>query len=361
MIFPCRHWSRYARAFLFPPPTPSSGRDPDTCISQTRTSVSTPFVQVSNFHSEVFHSFNCPGRPPPPAALWKPPFPLTTAPTGTAFPRRHPNTAAVPPVAQQHPGCVGIFLLLLGETRRLSHARPGQARPGPPQAAMQGPARRAQPAPRTTHAEPQLWPARHPFPLPTFSPLPAVVPGQEKPPMSLRQTPGSAQCARAAEGGVRRPRYTHTLVVPPHVAALFIRGQVPVPAHKLIEELGGRYHRELRAESPSPDTSSAHLAPTTRAVPDGDKMAAVAGPAHNAPRGPSPSCSAPSRRLRAAQPEQPCGTREERGVPTNTGTRNHHSRVWLRVRGSECHTDGVLLSEVSWQMMSSSLWYHCRR
>lgn len=122
---------------------------------------------------------------------------------------------------------------------------------------MQGPARRAQPAPPTTHAEPQLWPARHPFPLPTFSPLPAVVPGQEKPPMSLRQTPGSAQCARAAEGGVRRPRYTHTLVVPPHVAALFIRGQVPVPAHKLIEELGGRYHRERRAESPSPDTSSA--------------------------------------------------------------------------------------------------------
>lgn len=119
---------------------------------------------------------------------------------------------------------------------------------------MQGPARRARPAPRQSTRNPRS--GEHL--TPSLFPLPAVFPGPEKPPMSLQQTPGPAQCARATkEGGERRPRCTHALVVPPHVAALFIRGQVPIPAHELIEELGGRYHRELRARSSSPDTSSA--------------------------------------------------------------------------------------------------------
>lgn len=54
-------------------------------------------------------------------------------------------------------------------------------------------------------------------------------------------------------GGERRPRRTHALVVPPHVAALLVRRQVPVPAHELIEELRGRNHRVPQFEAPRPD------------------------------------------------------------------------------------------------------------
>lgn len=128
-----------------------------------------------------------------------------------------------------------------------------QARPAPGRHA--GPSTEGPSRTPTNHAEAPLLASTSPL---SSSPLPAVVPVREKPPMLLRQTPGHAQCARAEkEGGERRPRCTHALVVPPHVAALLIRGQIPVPAHELIEELGGRYHRELRTESPSPDTSSA--------------------------------------------------------------------------------------------------------
>lgn len=36
--------------------------------------------------------------------------------------------------------------------------------------------------------------------------------------------------------------FTNALVVPPHVAALLVRGEVSVPAHQLIQQLRGRNH-----------------------------------------------------------------------------------------------------------------------
>lgn len=129
----------------------------------------------------------------------------------------------------------------------------GRARPAPGRHA--GPSAKSATRTPTNHAEPVLWPAPHPCPP---SPCPRLCPAERTRPRRSDKTPDPAQCARPAkEGGEGRPRCTHALVVPPHVAALFIRGQVPVPAHELVEELGGRYHRELRAESPSPDTNSA--------------------------------------------------------------------------------------------------------
>lgn len=78
---------------------------------------------------------------------------------------------------------------------------------------------------------------------------PSRAPGRppaEKPPFLPRSPTLAPASSPALSPSPPRPtlqgRPTHALMVPPHVAPLLVRGQVPVPAHQLIQKLGRRNH-----------------------------------------------------------------------------------------------------------------------